>query len=232
MAAVENTGHWPLSGLHSCSVHIEDWFLLPRTEKRGPGRPPEIFAGGLPLMSVAEMELLQENDLGSFLDTHGDEIFTYLCVLCKDEDRASESLQNAYLKFLEQIRRGRVRRDSAPQYLQTIAKNDYFSQLRREKREVPLHDDPVDTASRDQSRHEEIAREMRLVLMETIADSKLPEDLRAVIRLRFLENADVEAICRHTSRSQATVYRMMEKALPVLADACRKAGLHPEDLGL
>lgn len=177
-------------------------------------------------------EFLQEGELGVFLDQHGDEIYTYLCVLCKDEDRASEALQNAYVKFLEQIRRGRVLRDSAPQYLQTIARNDYFSQLRREKREVPLHNEPVDSASSGKPNHAELVREMRMVLMETVADTKLPEDLRTVMRLRFLESADMEVICRQTGRSQATVYRLMEKALPVLAEACRKAGLHPEDLGL
>lgn len=190
----------------------------------------EFFFEGTTGMSAGET-LLEEADLGPFLDQNGDDIYTYLCVLCRDEDHASEALQNAYVKFIEQVRRGRVRKDTAPQYLQTIARNDYFTQLRREKREVPLYNDPVDT-NPGQGNQEEIVREMRLVLLETIADANLPDDLRAVIRLRFLENADVESISRKTSRSPATVYRLMEKALPVLADACRKAGLHPEGLGL
>ncbi|HNE22112.1 MAG TPA: sigma factor [Leptospiraceae bacterium] len=133
---------------------------------------------GLPLpASASQSETLTEGDLESFLNQHGNHVYTYLCVMCRDEDAASEALQNAYMKFIEQVRRSRVRRDTAAQYLLTIAKNDHFSRVRK-------------------------------------------------------EGADLETICEKTGRSQATVYRLMEKALTILADACRRAGLHPEDAGL
>ena len=188
--------------------------------------------GGRLIVSVDAGELLLEADLGAFLDTHGDRVYTYLCVLCRDEDRAAEALQNAYIKFLEQVRRKRVRLASAPQYLQTIARNDYFGQIRKEGREVPLLEEPSDARAQKERAREEVVRELRLILLETVADPKLPSDVSDVMRLRFMEEASVEQICSRTGRSQATVYRLMEKALTVLAEACRKADLHPGDLGL
>lgn len=179
-----------------------------------------------------EPEQLAEDELDAFLNQHGDRMYTYLCVYCRGEESAAEALQNAYVKFIEQVRRGRVLRDTAPRYLLTIAKNDYLGRLRRENREVALPEETVDTAAEDRRSREELARDLRLVLLDTAQDASLPEDLTQVIRLRFLEEADIETICRETGRSQATVYRLMEKALGVLAEACRRAGLNPEGAGL
>lgn len=176
--------------------------------------------------------MLVEGELDNFLNQHGNRIYTYLCILCRSEDNASDALQNAYIKFIEQVRRGSVRRDSAPQYLMTIAKNDHFARLRREGREVELAEDPVDRSSAANAARTDLARDVRLVLLETIEDPAVPEDLSLVIKLRFLEEADISTICAKTGKSQATIYRLMEKALSTLADSCRRAGIHPEDLGL
>ncbi len=181
---------------------------------------------------MTDSEIMEESDLDALLDEHGDHIYTYLRILCKGEDEASETLQNAYIKFIEQVRRGKVRRDSAPQYLITIAKNDFLGRLRKEKREVALLDDTADMAAQEQRANEELARDLRLILLETVHDPDLPEDLAMVIQLRFIDEVDLDTICRRTGRSQATVYRLMEKALSILADACRKAGLVLEDTGL
>lgn len=177
-------------------------------------------------------EMMAEEDLHQFLFEHGDRIYTYLCILCRDDDAASEALQNAYVKFIEQVRRQKVRKESAPQYLMTIARNDHFSQRRRDGRSVVLPDDTIDTAYQERASREELARELQLVLLDTIEDVSLPEDIRTVIRLRFIEEVGVDVICKETNRSQATVYRLMEKALSILADACRKAGLNLEEVGL
>lgn len=182
------------------------------------------------MKGAALADLLTEEELEDFLNSHGDRIYTYLCVLCRNEDHAAEALQNAYVKFLLQVRSSKVRRETAPQYLQTIAKNDYLGRVRRETREVELADDAPDLNTRERMAREEVQRAVQLVLLETAADPDLPADVGQVITLRFLENASVDIICQQTGRSQATVYRLMEQALSVLAIACRKAGLHVEDL--
>ncbi len=183
-------------------------------------------------MTVGASDIIGEAELDAFLNMHGDRIYTYLCILCRDEDAASDAMQNAYVKFLVQVRRGKVLRATAPQYLQTIAKHDYFGRLRKESREAPFPEDAPDHAGQRRANREELARELRLILLETIEDPGLPEDLAMVIRLRFLEEAEIDSICRRTGRSQSTVYRLMENALSILAEACRKAGLHLEDLNL
>ena len=169
-------------------------------------------------------------ELESLLAEHGDRIYTYLCILCRSEDQAADALQNAYIIFIERVRQGKVRRETASQYLATIAKNEFLSRMRKEAREVPLADYESDATADSRSERDRVAREIRLVLLETLEDPDVPPDVAAVMRLRFLNQADVGTICRETGRSQATVYRLMEKALSILAGASRKAGLHLEDL--
>ncbi|MCR9145121.1 MAG: sigma-70 family RNA polymerase sigma factor [bacterium] len=173
---------------------------------------------------------LTTSELEAFLAEHGDRIYTYLCILCKSEDQAADALQNACIKFMEQVGQGKVRRETASQYLATIAKNDFLNRKRKEAREVPLADDESDAPADARADRERVTREIRLVLFETLEDPDVPPDVAAVMRLRFLNQADVSKICSETGRSQATVYRLMEKALSILAEACRKAGLHLEDL--
>lgn len=175
-------------------------------------------------------DILTVQELENFLTDHGDRIYTYLCVLCKNEDHAADALQNAYIKFMDQVGRGKVRRATASQYLATIAKNDFFHRMRKEAREVPLTEDQPHATMYTEADRADVARALRLILFETLDDPAVPPDVAAVMRLRFLHDADVGAICAETGRSQATVYRLMEKALSILADACRRAGLRLEDL--
>jgi RNA polymerase sigma factor (sigma-70 family) len=178
------------------------------------------------------VEVLREADLDAFLNAHGDRVYTYLCVLCRNEDHASDAMQNAYVKFLEQVRRGNVRKGTAVQYLQTIAKNDYFTRVKKEQKEDILPEDVADTRLERNRSRDEAARLLRLILLETVEDPDVPPDVARVVRLRFLEEADLPAMCEATGKSQATVYRLLENGLTILAEACRKAGLHVEDLGV
>lgn len=180
-------------------------------------------------MTADVSQMLTERDLDDFLNKHGDSIFTYLCVLCRNEDDASEAMQNAYVKFLTQVRLGKVRFETAAQYLLTIAKNDFFAAKRKESREVSLPDEISDGAGDARRSKDETVQELRLLLLETMGDPNLPDDVRAIIRLRFLEEASIESICKDTGKSQATVYRLMEKALTALAESCKRAGLKWED---
>lgn len=178
------------------------------------------------------VDVLREADLDAFLNANGDRVYTYLCILCQNEDHASDAMQNAYVKFLEQVRRGNVRKETSVQYLQTIARNDYFTRLKKEKKEELLSDDVADSRSEHNRSREEAVRQLRLVLLETVEDPAVPADVAKVIRLRFLEEADVAAICGAVGKSQATVYRLLESGLAILAEACRTAGLRVEDLGV
>lgn len=216
--------------LHSPDRGAQRDSTSPKVAEPAPGHGGSNFGGSA--TQAADADPLLESELTEFLQQHGDRVYTYLCVLCRDEDRAAEALQNAYEKFLAQVRRARVQRATAVQYLQTIARNDYFTRLRKEGREELLPEDSPDTRTPNRTAREEVARELRLILLQAVEEPRLPEDLRQVMRLRFLEERDVAAICQKTGRSQATVYRLMEKALAVLAEDCKKAGLVPEDLGL
>ncbi|MBX7057203.1 MAG: sigma-70 family RNA polymerase sigma factor [Leptospirales bacterium] len=181
-------------------------------------------------LGVLVTEMLEEEELAAFLGKHGDQIYSYLCILCRDEEKAAEALQNAYLKFLKMVRRGKVRRESAVAYLQTIARNDYFSSLRQDRRNMPLLDEPPDSDAQDRAASAALARELRLVMYETMSAAATPQDVARVMQLRFIDNLSVEEICSQLEKSPATIYRLMEKSLTLLAEACRKAGIQPGGL--
>ncbi len=183
-------------------------------------------------MSSEENELLTESDLKAFLDEYGDRIYSYLCVFCKGEESAADTLQNAYMKFIAQVRKGRVRRQTAVHYLLTIARKDYFAQLRKEDREMAVREEAMAIRPENKETQGDVARELRMIVLETALDPDLPEDLAQVMRFRFLEHMDIAEICSKTGRSRSTVYRLTEKALTTLADACRGAGLTLEEAGL
>ncbi len=177
-------------------------------------------------------ELLAPTELEGFVAEFGDRVYTFLCAYCRNDDLAQEALQNGFLKFIQQVQKGRVRRASAVQYLTTIARNDHLERMRRRSRESELPAEHQDRLPAPEARYEELQRELAQVVLETLADPEVPEEVALVIRLRFLEGAEVDRIVEVTGRSRATVYRLMEKALSILAAACRRAGLGPEDVGL
>jgi len=167
-------------------------------------------------------------ELESFLKEKGDEVFTYLKILCRDSEQAEDLAQTVLLKFLEQVEKARVRRETAAGYLIQMCRNEYISTLRK-KESVPLGGEELQADQRKE-KIESNSREIRSILMETLADPQMPADAAEVIRFRFLYEIHPDEISQRTGKSRATIHRLMQKGLNCLHDAFRRRGYDVSDL--
>ncbi len=177
-------------------------------------------------------ETLSVTELEEFIRTAGARVFTYLGHICRNEDDAADHLQSALLKFVEQVRRGSVRRDTAAEYLRKIAKNEFLMTLRREKGNTNLREEEIDALVSPGTEAEDLRRRLHMILLETVDNPSIPSEVSRIITMRFLEERDIAGICAELNCSRSSAYRLLDRGLAHLADACRKAGISPEDCGL
>lgn len=170
-------------------------------------------------------DLLKISELKSFYEEWGDEVCTYLQILTGNAEEADDLLQTAFLKLIEQVKKDRIKKITAPAYLKTIARNEFYQRFRHNKHERPLDDCQEPAADEERSVIEDNSNEIRLTFLEALSSPQLPEEIASILRLRFLRDLEIVEICRETGRSRATVYRMMEKGMNFLAGFFENAGL-------
>lgn len=176
---------------------------------------------------------LTVEELEQIFEEIGDDLFRYLKALCRNPDDASDLLQTIFVKFIEQVKKGRILSDTSHHYLRRMARNE-FTEFMRRKREMPLDtevqvaDDGAEVG--ETVEREETSRQIRLILMESLADPGLPDDVAEILRLRLEEGAEFADICERLNKSRSTVYRLMQNGLDFLAREFKKAGITIQDL--
>lgn len=175
-----------------------------------------------------EGPILKLEELESFLQGTGDQVFTYLKKLSRDPDLAADLSQTVLLKFVDRVGGGQIRRPTAMGYLIQMAKNEYF-QLLRKNRELPMGDRDIASDSR-RNKIESDSSEIHSLFIEAIHSDALPEEVRDVLRMRFLEELEGDEIVRRVGKSKATVHRLMRRGLDHLFIVFEKAGFDTKDL--
>jgi len=162
---------------------------------------------------------LSVDDVERLFAENGDELYRYLQALCPTAEEAQDALQTAFLKFLEQVQRERVRSSSALFYLKRMCRNEAMDFYRRTQRLQPLEVEP----EAPQNSEAQSAR-IRRVFAEALASPQLDANVREVLQLRFVEELPAPEICRRVGRSRATVYRLMERGLAYLSTIFARHG--------
>jgi len=181
-------------------------------------------------MGISHTKYLAVEDLEEVFESNGSEIYTYLEILCRNPGDASDLLQQVFLKFIVKVKEGSVLRKTYGNYLKKIARNEFINKMRRESKEILLPDQETVQDDQEKVRVEADSRQIRIVFLESLSKPELPEEIAAVLRLRFIKGASLEEICEETEKSRATVYRLMEKGMQFLAASYKNAGLHVQDL--
>lgn len=170
-------------------------------------------------------ELLKISELKSFYEGCCDEVYTYLQILSGNAEEADDLLQAAFLKLIEQVKKGRIKKITATAYLKTIGRNEFYQRFRQTKHESPLDECQEPASNEEQRTVEDTSKEIRLTFLEALSSEQLPEEIADVLRMRFLRDLDIEEICQETGRSRSTVYRLMEKGMNFMAGYFENAGL-------
>ena len=143
-----------------------------------------------------------------------DKIYRYCYFKLYDTQLAQDITQETFLRFYRQGLT--LDNDKELPYLYTIAKNlciDHFRKNSVERVEEMAEDathDPTEGWIND------------LTLRMTI--SKLPDDERELIFLRYVNEISIATICKITGLSRFAVYRRLSKSLKWLKEELKKEG--------
>ena len=143
-----------------------------------------------------------------------DKIYRYCYFKLYDTQLAQDITQETFLRFYSQGLT--LDNDKELPYLYTIAKNlciDHFRKNPVESVEEMAEDathDPTEGWIND------------LTLRMTI--SKLPDDERELIFLRYVNEISIATICKITGLSRFAVYRRLSKSLKWLKEELKKEG--------
>ena len=175
-------------------------------------------------------ENLTLDDIPALFEALADRMYRYAWSLCGDPDEAADLVQTAFVRCVEQVGAGRVRRETAENYLTRTVRNLSVDMHRRKQRLSRLErEEEIPAGERELARAEQ-SRLVYSLVAETVDDVSLPEDVRLVLRLRFLEQYEVSEIIEKTGRSRSAVYRLMERAVRHLSERLATEGIGVEDL--
>lgn len=126
-----------------------------------------------------------ENEFEKLYSDYYDIVFRYILSLCKDEYFAEEITQDAFFKALKSIKS--FRGDCKPEvWLCQIAKNTYFTALKKQKRTVPLNERAHERGTPPNTPADISAVENTLTLYGVL--HTLPDPYKEVFWMRALGN--------------------------------------------
>ena len=185
--------------------------------------------GPCPASKTRIQEYLQERDFNEIYRNMAPGLNYYIRNFCRNADEAEELVQETFLKFLAQLRKGRVRREGMKAYLKTMVRNEFISSYRRKRREETAYENLEEVRER-REKISSASREIKEFLNEELDSPKLSRDIAEILRLRYVENLGMKEICRQARQSRATVFRMSEKGARYLHKAFQRGGICPGEL--
>jgi RNA polymerase sigma-70 factor (ECF subfamily) len=155
-----------------------------------------------------------EEAFGELYDRHVVRVYRHLYYMLGKQPEAEDLTAQTFLKAWEAIERYQVRGAPFVSWLLRIAHNLGVSYLRSKRESAELHDGIVDTKERrdpewsyQQTAEEELVRE---------AITRLREEQRQVIILRFIEDLDYREVAEIIGKSVAAIRVIQHRALNAL----------------
>ncbi len=176
---------------------------------------------------------LKRGELEDFFRREQKSLFKYINYLVRDTDTAADVLQVACLRFIKQVEKGNILRETAVNYLYRIARNEVYAGFKAKKGKainVESIDNYLEQSSiTDGKAASEKQFELRSLFLATLQNGDLDKNIREVLYMRFLKVYSVEQIARKMKKSRSYVYRMSEEGIRYLASKFRNAGYKLED---
>ncbi len=123
---------------------------------------------------------------------YSDDVYKYILCICRDSDKANDILQNTFLNVLKGLK-GFKNNSSIKTWIFTIARNECYKFLKKNKNFVPLEENIL--LSNSNIENDLITQSNIKLILAFI--NKLDEDLRNLMILRlinelsYLEIADI-----------------------------------------
>lgn len=149
--------------------------------------------------------ILDKEAIGKLWDELTPKLYGYLVNVTRDTVLAEDLLQTTWLKAIEALPRFKLQGVGFPAWLFAIARNECRMYWRKANREVPFEMELHDKAVPDNSSENTILVDQML--------SKLSEDDRELIRLRYIADLPINDIARILNLNFVTVRVRLHRAL-------------------
>jgi len=149
---------------------------------------------------------INKDEIGELWDKITPKLYGYLINVLKDKTVADDILQVAWLKAIESLPKFQDRGYGFSAWLFSIARNEMKMYWRKGGREIPYDDNLHDIVSEEDSRTE------KNIFLEQIL-SKLSEDDRELIRLRYIADLSFSEMSKTLRINQVALRVKIHRAL-------------------
>ncbi|WCL50118.1 RNA polymerase sigma factor [Leptospira sp. GIMC2001] len=157
---------------------------------------------------------------------------TLLTLSTKNEELTEDILQDSIIEILKKYQNGfEINEDTFKKYLYTIAYTRMIDQLRKpyRKMEISTEDLPLDWEKGTNDRNDH-SFTIYGILQSLLADNRLDQRMRDILRMRLVNKMKVEDICKYYNISRQTVFRDYQKGIKLLKNEFLKQNLSPDHL--
>ncbi len=160
--------------------------------------------------------LSQQDSFEALYNEYFAPLYRYVYFRTKDKEIAMDIVQTTFLKVLEHG--SVIKNNTALRYLYTIARNVLIDHFRK-KRDVLMDnfDEFVKNVSdTDQlSPQDEVVRQDQVNQVKTLLLS-LPETVRDIVTLRYLQELEYSEIAIITGKTESTIRKVVSRSLKII----------------
>lgn len=157
---------------------------------------------------------LDRKQFAALFDAHFEELRRYLAYQCKDEELATDTAQDAFVKLWE--KKDEVKTSTARALLFTIGRNLMLNQFKRDQRKLEFINQAEDRVNKQNPEYLLEEKEFDAKLQQVIND--LPEGPRVVFLLSRMEGKKYAEIAEDLQLGVKAVEKRMTTALKILRE--------------
>ena len=173
-----------------------------------------------------EFEKLHSGDSQAFerlYNEYKDRIYTYLKILCRNDDMANEIFGNTMLSAFNSIKKLKTG-DNIYGWLLRIAKNrynDYLRELYRDKKIKNSLKDNLKTSDEEGDPFDIVSNKDKIQLID-LAMKNIKNEYREIIKLKYFEEMSHEEIAGKIDKSIDASESLLQRAIVALRNELKK----------
>lgn len=173
--------------------------------------------------AVASMSLSKREEFGGLVREHHRELLVYARALTREEHQSRDVVQDSFVVAWENLGKFDVTRDFGS-WMRGIVRNKWREQMRRNKRQVALDDNVLESMEAEMLGWDELRRDGGpgvFVKLEGCL-GKLPDGLMAVVRRFYFDGESSDEAAEGLGVSGSALRKRLERARGALRECLGK----------
>lgn len=175
-------------------------------------------------MEVAiNMKLSKREEFSGLVREHHRELLVYARALTREEHESRDVVQESFVVAWENMEKFDVTRDFGS-WMRGIVRNKWKEQMRRNKRQIALDDDVLESMEAEMLGWSELRRDGGPGIFVKLEGclKKLPEGLMGVVKRFYFDGDSTDEAATEMEVSGATVRKRLERARVALRECLGK----------